>query len=37
MIDENLKVWLIEVNTNPDITTNTVIIQKLIFSRFARE
>jgi hypothetical protein len=25
MIDENLKTWLIEVNTNPDITTSTVI------------
>ena len=25
MIDEKFKAWLIEVNTNPDITTRTVI------------
>ena len=30
MIDENLKVWLIEVNTNPDITTNTPVCHRVI-------
>lgn len=30
MIDENFKAWLIEVNTNPDITTNTPVCRKII-------
>ena len=30
MIDENLKAWLIEVNTNPDITTHTAVCEKVI-------
>ena len=30
MIDENLKVWLIEVNTNPDSTTCTPVCHRVI-------
>lgn len=30
MIDENFKPWLIEVNTNPDITTHTPITARVI-------
>jgi len=30
MIDENFKVWLIEVNTNPDITTHTNVCSRII-------
>lgn len=26
MIDEYFEPWLIEINTNPDITTNTVLL-----------
>ena len=30
MIDENMKVWLIEINVNPAITTNTETLNKAI-------
>lgn len=30
MIDEDMKVWLIEVNVNPAITTNTEVLAKAI-------
>ena len=30
MIDENFKPWLIEVNTNPDITTHTPITARIV-------
>ena len=30
MIDDNMKVWLIEVNVNPAITTNTEVLSKVI-------
>jgi hypothetical protein len=30
MIDENMKVWLIEINVNPAITTNTDTLVKAI-------
>lgn len=30
MIDENMKVWLIEVNVNPAITTNTEVLSQVI-------
>jgi len=30
MIDEHFKTWLIEVNTNPDITTSTPVCNRII-------
>lgn len=30
MIDEDMKIWLIEVNVNPAITTNTDVLIKAI-------
>ena len=30
MIDENFKVWLIEINTNPDITTSSPVCTNII-------
>mmetsp|Transcript_14321 Transcript_14321/g.12154 ORF Transcript_14321/g.12154 Transcript_14321/m.12154 type:complete len:86 (-) Transcript_14321:192-449(-) len=30
MIDQNLKVWLIEVNTNPDIQTSSPSLTRII-------
>jgi len=30
MIDEDLKVWLIEINTNPDITTTSPTLTRII-------
>jgi D-alanine-D-alanine ligase-like ATP-grasp enzyme len=30
MIDENMKVWLIEINVNPAITCNTETLNKVI-------
>ena len=30
MIDDNMKVWLIEVNVNPAITTNTEVLNAAI-------
>ncbi len=30
MIDDNMKVWLIEVNVNPAITTNTEVLNNAI-------
>ena len=30
MIDEKFKPWLIEINTNPDITTHTSVCGKVI-------
>lgn len=30
MIDENMKTWLIEINVNPAITTNTDVLVKAI-------
>ena len=30
MIDEDMKVWLIEINVNPAITTNTDVLVKAI-------
>jgi hypothetical protein len=30
MVDENCKVYLIEVNTNPDINTSCQILTKII-------
>lgn len=30
MIDENFKTWLIEINTNPDITTTSPVCSRII-------
>lgn len=30
MIDDGLRAWLIEINTNPDITTTSPILTKII-------
>jgi len=30
MIDDNMKVWLIEINSNPALTTNTNILLQVI-------
>ena len=32
MLDENFKIWLIEVNTNPCLETSTSFLYKLITS-----
>ena len=32
MIDENFKIWLIEVNTNPCLETSTTLLYRIIVS-----